>query len=97
VANHTYFLITHLYKEGLLELDASVFTAPVLADTTIVMPMKMYSADVGAPLPTDLSDLDPDVWKPIHEDLEFLTGEPESENGETEGDSGETDGEGDAK
>jgi hypothetical protein len=78
VANHTYFLITHLYKEGFLELDASAFTAPVLADTTIVMPMKMYSADVGAPLPTDLSDLDPDVWKPIHEDLEFLTGEPES-------------------
>jgi hypothetical protein len=79
VANHTYFLIYHLHKEGLLELDESAFTAPVLADTTISMPAKMYSAEVGAPLPTDLSDLDPEVWKPIHEDLEFLTGEADKD------------------
>jgi hypothetical protein len=85
VANHTYFLITHLYREGLLELDALVFSAPVLADTTFETPVKMYSAEVGAPLPTDLSDLDPDVWTPIHEDLESLTGEPESESSGTDG------------
>lgn len=78
VANHTYFLINHLYREGLLELDESAFTAPVLADTTISMPATMYSAEVGAPLPTDLSDLDPEIWKPIQEDLEFLAGEADS-------------------
>ena len=70
-----------------MELDAAAFTVPVLADTTIEMPMKMYSAEVGAPMPTDLSDLDPDVWKPIHEDIELLTGaededDPEDENEE---------------
>jgi hypothetical protein len=72
VANHTYFVVTHLCQAGLLELDASVFTVPVLADITIEMPTKTYSAAVGAPLPTDLSNLDPDVWKPIHEDIEFV-------------------------
>ncbi len=77
-ANHTYFLINHLYREGLLELDESAFTAPVLADTTISMPMQMYSAAVGAPLPTDLSDLDPEVWKPIQDDVELLSGESDA-------------------
>lgn len=72
VANHTHFLITHLYREGLLELDPSTFTAPVLADTVIEHDVKMYSAEIGAPLPTDLSDLDPEVWTPVHEDIEFL-------------------------
>lgn len=84
VANHTYFLVTHLYKTGLLELDASAFTARVLADTTISMPMQMYSAEVGAPLPTDLSDLDTTVWKPIQEDLEFLGAAPEAEDAEAD-------------
>ncbi|MBN3512294.1 hypothetical protein JYB55_26050 [Mycolicibacterium septicum] len=72
VANHTYFLITHLYWEGLLELDPSAFTIPVLADTSMEKEVKMYSAEVGAPLPTDLSDLDPEVWTPVHEDLALL-------------------------
>jgi len=75
IANHTYFLITHLCKEGPLELDQSAFAVPVLADTTVEIPAKIYSAEIGAPMPTDLLDLDPEVWKPIHEDLEFITGE----------------------
>lgn len=74
IANRTLFLIDHLYKEGLLELDPETFTAPVLADTTLKTESKIYSAEVGAPLPTDLSDLDPKVWKPIHMDAEFIGG-----------------------
>jgi hypothetical protein len=74
VVNHTYFLINYLVKEGLLELDQSVFTVPVLAETTISMPSKVYGAEVGAEMPSDLSDLDPKVWKPLAEDIELLTG-----------------------
>lgn len=51
---------------------------PVLAETTIEMPGQIYSAEVGAAeMPSDLSDLsdlDPKVWRTIHEDLELLTG-----------------------
>jgi hypothetical protein len=72
--NNTYLLISHLVKEGLLELDPSVFTVQVIADTTIDMPSQIYSAEVGAEMPADLSKLDPEVWKPIHEDIELLTG-----------------------
>ena len=76
-ANNTLYLINHLVKEGLLELDPSVFTAPVIADTRIELPgkVKIYSAEVGAELPADLSNLDPEVWKPIHEDIELLGGD----------------------
>jgi hypothetical protein len=69
-------------KEGLLELDSSVFTAPVTADTHVEMPGKVtiYSAEVGAELPADLSNLDPEVWKPIHEDIELVTGSKDAED-----------------
>lgn len=86
VVNRTLFLINYLYKEGLLDLDAETFTSPVLADTTLKTESKIYSAEVGAPLPTDLSDLDPEVWKPIHMDAEFIgvdesAGDPEASGG----------------
>jgi hypothetical protein len=87
VANHTLFLITHLHREGLLELDASAFTAPVLADTTVKWEAKMYSAELGTPLPTDLSDLDLNVWKPIHEDLTLMADpELDADEGTQDGD-----------
>lgn len=78
--NNTYYLINHLVKEGLLELDPSVFTVPVIAETTIDMPSQIYSAEVGAEMPADLSNLDPEVWKPIHEDIELLT-DPQDASG----------------
>jgi len=73
-ANNTLYLINHLVKESLLELDPSVFTAPVIADTHIELQGAIYSAEVGAGLPADLTNLDPEVWKPIHEDTELLGG-----------------------
>jgi hypothetical protein len=81
-ANNTLYLISHLVKEGLLELDPSVFTAPVTADRHVEMPgkVKIYSAEVGTELPADLSNLDPEVWKPIHEDIELLTGAEDEED-----------------
>lgn len=80
-ANNTLYLISHLVNEGLLELDPSVFTAPVTADTHVEIPgkVKIYSAEVGTELPADLSNLDPEVWKPIHEDIELLTGAEDAE------------------
>jgi hypothetical protein len=72
--NTTYYLVNQLYREGLLELDSDAFTVPVMADTTIDLQARIYSAAVGAELPTDLSDLDPDVWRPIDQDIELLGG-----------------------
>jgi hypothetical protein len=81
-ANSTLYLIQQLVKDGLLDLDPSVFTAPATADSHVEFPGKMtiYSAEVGTDLPTDLSDLDPEVWKPIHEDIELVDGEGEPED-----------------
>jgi hypothetical protein len=80
-ANNTLYLISHLVTEGLLELDPSVFTAPVTADTHVEMPgkVKIYSAEVGTELPADLSKLDRAVWKPIHEDIDLLAAEDEED------------------
>lgn len=70
--NATYNVIAHLVREGLLELDPEVFAVPVLAKTNVDFSAKAYTAQVGAELPTDLSNLDPDVWRPLHEDIELL-------------------------
>ncbi|BBX53143.1 hypothetical protein GCM10009645_54070 [Mycolicibacterium poriferae] len=59
VANHTYHFISYLVHAGLLQLDPEVFTAAVMAETSIDMPAEVYSSAVGAGLPTDLSNLDP--------------------------------------
>jgi hypothetical protein len=79
--NHTYFMVNHLVNEGLLELDQEVFKVPVLADTTIDFSGQIYSAELGAELPTDLSSLDPNVWRPIHEDIELLPDPEDSSPG----------------
>jgi hypothetical protein len=70
--NATYNLVKYLVEEGLLELDAEVFTVPVLAKTTVEIKGQVYSAALGAELPTDLSNLDPKIWRPIHEDIELI-------------------------
>jgi hypothetical protein len=41
----------------------------------------MYSADLGAALPTDTADLDPAVWRPANKDIALLTGR-DDEQGE---------------
>jgi hypothetical protein len=69
-ANQTYFLINHLAKAGLLDVDPVVFSVPVMAETTVDMPMQIYSAAVGTEPPADLSNLDPEVWKPFQDDIE---------------------------
>jgi hypothetical protein len=45
---------------------------PVLAKTTGAFRAQPCSAELGAELPTDLSNLDPKVWRPIHEDTELI-------------------------
>jgi hypothetical protein len=47
--------------------------SPSLHETAIVsltLPAtgQIYSAKLGTELPSDLSNLDPKVWRPIHED-----------------------------
>ncbi|WP_406817346.1 hypothetical protein [Mycobacterium sp. M23085] len=74
--NATYYLVKYLVQQGLLELDPEVFTVPVLAKTSVEIKGQVYSAELGTEMPTDLSNLDPKIWRPIHEDIELL-GEPE--------------------
>jgi hypothetical protein len=75
---HTYNVVGHLVEEGLLQLDPAVFTERVVVETTIDMPGQIYSAELGAELPTDLSNLDPQVWRPIHEDIELIDPDDDS-------------------
>ena len=68
--NGTYNVIAFLVRTGLLELDESVFTERVVANTTIDQEIKALSSDVGAPMPADMSDPDPEVWRPAYEEIE---------------------------
>jgi len=59
-----------------------VFTEPdVVTETSVDREGRMYSADLGAALPTDTADLDPAVWRPAHKDIALLTGR-DDEQGE---------------
>ncbi|BBY15100.1 hypothetical protein [Mycolicibacterium litorale] len=70
---NTYCLIVYLVNEGLLHLDASVFTEPVVADSEIDQPTKVYCTPVGAaPMPTSMDELDFSQWRQVHEDPEVL-------------------------
>jgi hypothetical protein len=69
--NNTLNVIGTLAEQGLISIDLEVFTEPVLAETSIEMPGRVYSAPLGAELPSDLSNLDPNVWHQIHEDIEL--------------------------
>jgi hypothetical protein len=70
--NATYNVIAQSVREGLLELDPEVFTVPVLSKMSVDFQAKAYSSEVGAELPTDLSNLDPKIWRPLHDDIELL-------------------------
>jgi hypothetical protein len=71
---YTYAFIDHLVSEGLLELDRSAFTRQVVADCEIDEPTQAYCVPVGgAPMPTDMTELDLSKWKPVHEDPELMT------------------------
>jgi hypothetical protein len=61
-------------ERGLLELDRSAFTRQVAADCEIDEPTQAYCVPVGgAPMPTDMTELDLSKWKPVHEDPELMT------------------------
>jgi hypothetical protein len=66
-----YNVIGPLAEAGLLTVDPEVFNEPVLADISIEMEGQVYSAELGAELPSDLADPDPNVWKPLHEGIEL--------------------------
>ncbi|MBU8820110.1 hypothetical protein KL864_29950 [Mycolicibacterium goodii] len=71
--DYTFYLICSLHGEGLLELDASAFTEPVLAESTIDIEVKAYSAKIGStPMPTSLHGLDLSAWRLVHEDVELF-------------------------
>lgn len=83
--NNTYNVIGGLAEAGLLSLDPDVFTESVLADTSIEMAGRVYSAELGTEPPSGLSDPDPSVWRPVHEDIEL----PPAPEGESPDDSEE--------
>jgi len=77
VVSNTLGLISGLAREGLLELDETVFTERVLAKTTLDEPMAGgYTAPVGAePMPTDLSGamaVEGTAWRPILDHIEEI-------------------------
>lgn len=67
--NNTLNVIGTLAEQGLIAIDPEVFTEPVLADTSIEMEGRVYSAPLGAEPPADMSELDPNVWRQVHEDI----------------------------
>jgi hypothetical protein len=70
---YTYFWIDYLVGLGLLDLDKSAFTDQVVADSSIDVETKAYCTPVGgAPMPTDLSEVDLSKWKPVHEDPDVV-------------------------
>jgi hypothetical protein len=70
---YTQIMIEGLIDKGLLTVDSEVLTeAVVVSTTTVDEPVKAYTAPVGAPVPDDLTKLDPTVWKTPHQDLAAL-------------------------
>lgn len=70
---YTLFWVTYLAREGLIALDESVFTDQVIAESKVDEPTKAYCVPLGgAPMPTDLAELDLSKWKPVHEDPELM-------------------------
>ena len=69
----TLALVRLLDEEGLITLDPSVYTQDVVAgDPNFSWKLTAgYSAPLDAPLPEDLTQPDPSVWKAIAEDVEL--------------------------
>ncbi|WP_433659803.1 hypothetical protein ACQPW1_45165 [Nocardia sp. CA-128927] len=67
VTEQTLVLVQALFDEGLLTLDSSVFDVPVsVPEPNLSVPVQAYSAPLATPVPTDMSALDPAVWRPGH-------------------------------
>lgn len=62
----TLLLVQALVDEGVLKLDSELFERQVVVTRTVFeSPARVHRADAGTPLPTDLNDLDPDVWESV--------------------------------
>lgn len=71
----------------MLTVDPDVLTeAVVVTTTTVDEPVKAYTAPVGAPLPADLTNPDPEVWKTPHQDLTEVLRDVESWDGDNDDD-----------
>jgi hypothetical protein len=67
---YTSIMVRGLIDKGLLAVDPEVLEEEVVVSTIKVdQPVKAFAAELGAPLPTDLTELDPEVWKPVHESI----------------------------
>lgn len=70
---YTQLMIRALIDQGLPTVDPEVLTeAVVVTTTTVDEPVKAFTAPVGALLPEDPTNLDPEVWKTPHQDLTEL-------------------------
>jgi hypothetical protein len=76
---YTQMMIKGLIDKGLLTVDPEVLNEAVVTTTSVDQPVKAYTAEVGVPLPTDLTNPDPEVWKSPHQDLAELIDEVGSE------------------
>jgi hypothetical protein len=93
---YTQLMIKALIDKGLLTVDPEVFNeAVVVTMTSVDEPVKAYTAPVGASLPADLTNPDPEVWKTPHDALTEIFGDVESwdgDNGDDDDDEGGTAG-----
>jgi hypothetical protein len=63
-------MIAELIEKGLLHVDLDVLTKPVVVSEIVVdQEVKVLTAEVGTPMPTDLGNPDPAVWTSLHEAL----------------------------
>lgn len=67
---YTHLMIKVLIDKGLLTADPEVLTQDVVVTKTVIdEPVQAYTAEVGTPLPVELENLDPKVWKSPHDVL----------------------------
>lgn len=67
---YTHMMFMTLIDKGVLTVAPEVLEdAVVVSTTTVDEPVKAYTAEVGAPLPVDLTDPEPEIWKSPHEDV----------------------------
>lgn len=73
----TLLMVESFVDEGLLTLDAELFSREVVvAETVFHQEVTAYTSPDGS-LPTDLNALDPDVWKPAHDALGHFLSAPD--------------------
>ncbi|MBA4025197.1 MAG: hypothetical protein C0482_22825 [Gordonia sp.] len=68
---YTAMMLKTLIEDGLLKVSSDVLTDDVVVTTTTLdKEVRALTAPVDAPLPEDLSDLDPTVWQTLHQSIE---------------------------